>query len=352
MVNMPGKPKTPQRVQSVEQQIREGLASVAQSFAKSINDLYTRILAQIQGQFYDKATADGRFAAKAHNHAASDITSGGTTGAGFTVGGNLGVNGGITATGGGVSASGPVSGSSLSASGGVSGTTVSATGAVSGGSVASSADLRGVNLYATGAPGYVMSGTRVAGWWESATGRAGTASSSRRFKQDIEPANMDVNAILAIEVVHYHYIAEIRKRDDPTFEDYVGPSYKVATEVGVIAEQLHALGLWQFVVYQRENYTETRTRPATLTRPVLDEDGNPTLDDAGNPITEQYEGEEEYLLYLDRLKLDDAGKPIPDGVHYELLALATIPVLQDHERRIAALERAATTATPDTNQEK
>ncbi|MEK6310280.1 MAG: tail fiber domain-containing protein [Curtobacterium sp.] len=197
-----------------------------------------------------------------------------------------------------------------------------------------------------------MSGTRVAGWWESATGRAGTASSSRRFKQDIEPANMDVNAILAIEVVHYHYIAEIRKRDDPTFEDYVGPEYKVATEVGVIAEQLHDLGLWQFVVYQRENYTETRTRPVTLTQPVLNADTNePVLDDFGEPLMESYEGEEEYTLYLDRLKLNDAGQPIPDGVHYELLALATIPVLQDHERRIAALERATPTPTPDTNQE-
>lgn len=295
--------------------IREFVASIVPTVIPIVQGSADRITALL-GNYLLKTDAASTYSPVGHQHAGGDVSSG-----------TLGI---------------PVN-----TSGAVQGGTVSAAGAVSGGSVASSGDLRGATLYASGAPGYTISGTRVAAWWQSSDGRAGTASSSRRYKQDITPAGMNVDAILAIEVVHYHYIAEIRKRDDPTFEDYVGPDYKVATEVGVIAEQLHELGLWQFVVYQRENYTETRTRPVMLTRPVLNADTNePVLDDQGEPVTESYEGEEEYTLYLDRLKLGDDGEPIPDGVHYELLALATIPVLQDHERRIAALEAAATPKEP------
>lgn len=283
--------------------IREFVASIVPTVIPIVQGSADRITALL-GNYLLKADASSTYSQLKHQHAGADVSSG-----------TLGI---------------PVN-----TTGAVQGGTINSTSTVT-----AASDLRGSNLYATGAPGYNISNTRVAGWLESATGRLGTASSSERYKQDIIPADIDTAAILAMQVVHFHYRAEIAKRDDPTSPDYVGPDYKVSTEVGLIAERLHELGLWQFVVYQRENYTETRTRPATLTRPILNADTNePVLDDHGEPLLQSYEGEEEYTLYLDRLKLDPDGEPIPDGVHYELLALATIPVLQDHERRLAALEQ-------------
>jgi len=99
-------------------------------------------------------------------------------------------------------------------------------------------------------------------------GVIGIAASSRRFKKDIRAASIDVQAVLAMRVVQFRYKVAI----DPDGAD----------QVGLIAEELDALGLDWLVAY----------------------------DDDGLPYT----------------------------VHYEKLALALLPVVQDHERRIAALE--------------
>jgi hypothetical protein len=116
------------------------------------------------------------------------------------------------------------------------------------GDVSSTANLRGRNLYATDAPTYNITGTRVTAWLESATGRLGFASSSRRLKCAIQPAPIDVADVLSIEPKTFRYKAEIRKRIQLRI-DGIDPDYPVAHEFGFIAEDLHDRGLGQFVIY-------------------------------------------------------------------------------------------------------
>lgn len=107
------------------------------------------------------------------------------------------------------------------------------------GDVTASVALRGQNLYATQAPGFNITGTRVAAWLESATGRLGTASSSRRYKQDEQPAGIDTDAVLSIEPKRFRYIEQVEEYGDAA-----------AIEFGLIAEDLHAAGLSPWVVYR------------------------------------------------------------------------------------------------------
>lgn len=83
-------------------------------------------------------------------------------------------------------------------------------------------------------------------------GYLGHQDSSRRFKTNINPADVDPEAILRIVAVLYEHKAEIARRDDPDAPDYIGPDYHVSTNFGVIAEQVAELGLWE-VVYWDEN---------------------------------------------------------------------------------------------------
>ncbi|MEN0021983.1 MAG: tail fiber domain-containing protein [Microbacterium sp.] len=119
------------------------------------------------------------------------------------------------------------------------------------GDVSSTASLRGRNLYATDAPTFNITGTRVTAWLESATGRLGFASSSRRLKCAIEPAGIDVDDVLSIEPKTFRYKAEIRKRIQLRI-DGIDPDYPVAHEFGFIAEDLDERGLGQFVIYDDE----------------------------------------------------------------------------------------------------
>ncbi len=111
----------------------------------------------------------------------------------------------------------------------------------------------------------------LTGSWRSlyvtSGGVLGWVSSSRTVKEDIEAAPIDVQAVLAIEVVTYHRIG----------------SAAGVLEHGLIAEDLHALGLTWLVDYGPEG---------------------------------------------------DA----PEGVRYDLLALALIPVLRSLDARLTALE--------------
>lgn len=172
--------------------------------------------------------------------------------------------------------------------------------------------LYAADVYATSAPGFNITGGRVAGWWETATGRAGTAVSSRRFKDNIVPVDLEhARGILAVGIYYWNYSAEIRKRDDPDYEDYVGPHYHVGTNVGPIAEDLHAAGLWEYVIYERDTIYEVQTNEA---------------------------GEEVRVVVGQPLRLDDRGEPIPLGIHDSLMAYAVIPVVQDHDERLERIE--------------
>lgn len=124
--------------------------------------------------------------------------------------------------------------------------------------VSTSTDLTvGGQFKAPDVASFVITGTRYAVWVETATGRQGNTISSRRYKTNERPANIDPLAVLSLEPKVFNYIAEIRKRDDPDFEEYVGPEYVVADEYGFMAEDLHAAGLTHLVYY------------------VPDENGNP-----------------------------------------------------------------------------
>ncbi|KJL49146.1 hypothetical protein RS84_00258 [Microbacterium hydrocarbonoxydans] len=114
---------------------------------------------------------------------------------------------------------------------------VSATGDVSAGSA-----LRGVNLYATAAPGFNITGTRVAAWLESATGRLGTASSSRRYKQDWSIADVDPDAVMGVMSWIFRYIEQVEELGDDA-----------AWEYGFFAEDLHDAGLYPWVIYREIN---------------------------------------------------------------------------------------------------
>jgi hypothetical protein len=194
-------------------------------------------------------------------------------------------------------------------------TNISVPGNISAGVQVSSPNLIGTNVYTTNGPTTVHTGPRVAAWLLNAGGLVGTAS-SRRFKDNIVPAGIDPAAVLSIGVKEYQYKAELAKRA-------ADPNYHVATEVGMIAEDLHRAGLWQFVIYE---YEPDPDFPPVYSEPEIADDGTvikeAELVDPGRT----------------RTKLDARGKAIPFSIHYELFALALLPVLQDHERRLKALE--------------
>lgn len=243
------------QLEDLQRQLKELPPSIAESFLPVVADLQATIEATIADTYYTKVQTDGRIASP----------------------------------------------------GAISPTTVNASGDIS-----TPASHRGADIFATNAPTNNFTGTRVAAWWLTATGQGGTASSSERFKTDIEAVGLDhLRAILSIDVVHFSYIDEVRKRDDPTFDGYVGPDYHVATNIGAIAERLHEAGLWEFVVYEREPVTEER----------IDADGN-TVE----------------VVVGDRLKVDAKGDPIPFAIHDILIAYSLLPIVADHDRRIQAIE--------------
>jgi len=81
--------------------------------------------------------------------------------------------------------------------------------------------------------------------WVGNDGRLGWASSSRTRKDNIEPAQIDPLAVLAIQPVVFNYKAELEKRAED-------PDYDVALEFGAIAEDLDELGLSVVVDYDAD----------------------------------------------------------------------------------------------------
>lgn len=132
--------------------------------------------------------------------------------------------------------------------------------------------------------GREITSTRRSAWVQS-NGLLGWASSSRHKKQNIRPAELTLEQLRAIPVVLYRYRRAVAA-------ERAGSIDHAPTEIGTIAEDLHDLGLWQFVSYEGHG--------------------------------------------------EDAK---PAGVHYELLALAALSLgqqLADRidriEERLAALE--------------
>jgi hypothetical protein len=199
--------------------------------------------------------------------------------------------------------------------------TVSASGAVSGSTGTFNGGLNSTSVYSKN-----ITGTRSATWTQN-DGQMGTASSDENTKAEIVDSMLSSpeRAQLILEqfqALHYQYKAEIAKRDDPTSPDYVGPEYNVHTELGSTAQRVHALGLWEVVVYDRELITKTVTDVAP----------------DGSFVTEE-------VVVGDSLKVDEDGNPFPIGLHYELFGLVAIAAAQylwarvkDHDERLAAIE--------------
>lgn len=87
-----------------------------------------------------------------------------------------------------------------------------------------------------------ITSTRRAAWLQ-ADGTLGHASSSRYKKQDMRPAELTLEQLRGIPVILYRYRKAVAAERAGTIDH-------APTEIGTIAEDLHALGLWQFVMYE------------------------------------------------------------------------------------------------------
>ena len=120
--------------------------------------------------------------------------------------------------------------------------------------------------------------------WVGNNGQIGWASSKRATKQNFAAPEWTPEQLMQIPILHYRYRAAVNaeRRGEG----------RAAIEIGTIADDLHALGLWEFVTYEGRG--------------------------------------------------EDAK---PEGVHYELLGLAALWLAQrayelaaDNARRLDALE--------------
>lgn len=103
----------------------------------------------------------------------------------------------------------------------------------------------GGNVKHTGTYSRLIDYTRRAVWIGD-DGWLGYNTSSRTKKQDIVPANIDVDAVLSIEPVNFRYISRVEKVGD-----------EAAIEIGFIAEDLDEAGLNNFVAYGHDGEVQT-----------------------------------------------------------------------------------------------
>lgn len=109
-------------------------------------------------------------------------------------------------------------------------------------------------LYVPNAYNFDITYTRRTGWWGN-DGRAGYASSSRRKKTAIRPADEDaLLALLDVEPKAFRYRAEILRRT--ALRINAGEDYVPAVELGLIAEELDAAGLGFFVYHDEDGQAE------------------------------------------------------------------------------------------------
>jgi hypothetical protein len=139
---------------------------------------------------------------------------------------------------------------------------------------------------------------RVAVWGRTSDGLLATATSSERFKTDIEPTNWPLEkleAVVNMASVYYHWISAIEQAK-------TDPNVQVHLEIGYIAERMHEAGLWEFVVYER--------------------------------------GDDDRLLYnAETFEATGKREPIPYAIHYSNWAIAVHAVVQ-HLWRARTVDRA------------
>lgn len=108
------------------------------------------------------------------------------------------------------------------------------------------------------AVGFNITGTRRTAWLEDSTGRLGYAPSTLRMKCGVRPADENrLLALLHIAPKTFIYRAEIQRRISTRIND--GPQYvykREPRELGLIAEELDAAGLHEFVIYDPDGVPE------------------------------------------------------------------------------------------------
>jgi uncharacterized coiled-coil protein SlyX len=116
----------------------------------------------------------------------------------------------------------------------------------------------GGQFRAPDAVNFNITGTRRTAWLEDATGRLGYAPSTLRMKCDVRPADEErLLALLDIVPKTFIYRAEILRRIETRIND--GPEYvyhREPRELGLIAEELDAAGLHEFVIYDPDGVPE------------------------------------------------------------------------------------------------
>lgn len=81
------------------------------------------------------------------------------------------------------------------------------------------------------------------GAWLADNGDLGWASSRRDAKQDFQAPDWTVEQMCQVPILHYRYRAAVAAQE-------AGEIERAAIEIGSIADDLHALGLWEFVIYE------------------------------------------------------------------------------------------------------
>lgn len=201
--------------------------------------------------------------------------------------GNLTVPDGTLNTAGNIEAGGTLQGANLVSTGGatIAGTlgagAVSAT-TVSGGSGVFNGGLRSTDVHSH----LLTYGGAYTATWCHVDGTIGTVPSSREFKRDIETWAGDPALVSYLRVVTYRYIQAVENLGDDA-----------ETDLGLIAEEVHDLGLHWLVAYRLR------------------------LTDAGKQTPVPYMPE---------------GEWVPFTVRYERISLVLLMWAQNIEERLAA----------------
>jgi hypothetical protein len=194
------------------------------------------------------------------------LNSAGSISAGTTISAGGAITGASLGVGGGAIAGGAITGASVAVTGAASSATVSATGDVTAANVQLGNNGTVYSLYALN---NAVTSAYFA-LYVNGDGRFGRSVSARRYKQDIASWSENMQAVFALRLVTYRLRTAVAEYGNAA-----------PIEVGLIAEELEAVGLGWLVLY----------------------------------IDGQVE-----------------------GIAYEKLALALLPVVQDHEARLLKVE--------------
>ncbi len=157
-------------------------------------------------------------------------------------------------------------------------------------------------------PGMSAVANSYVAMYRNGDGRLGISPSTLRVKRDVEVLDghelaVIADAVLRLQLVTFYYTDELLEQGRPL---------RLATEPYVDDDDQ-----WHDATYEPD---------PDWVRPDAQQE-------IGLIAEDLYEAGLEWLIFT-----DDDGRPL--GIHFERLALALLPVIQDHEARLAKLEEA------------